>query len=133
MIRRPPRSTRTDPLFPYTTLFRSFPQVRARRPGIVFHCIGGDVPESIGALGAQEGIVIHGHVPDIAPYMDGCRVAVAPLRYGAGVKGKVNLSMAHGQPEIGRHTSELQALMRISDAVFCLKKKTIYQHILCKS
>src|SRR3546814_5066892 len=77
-----------------------FPQVRARLPGIVFHCIGGDVPESIGALGAQEGIVIHGHVPDIAPYMDGCRVAVAPLRYGAGVKGKVNLSMAHGQPVV---------------------------------
>src|SRR3546814_17840650 len=32
--------------------------------------------------------------------MDGCRVAVAPLRYGAGVKGKVNLSMAHGQPVV---------------------------------
>src|SRR3546814_6517143 len=123
MIRRPPRSTRTDPLFPYTTLFRSFPQVRARLPGIVFHCIGGDVPESIGALGAQEGIVIHGHVPDIAPYMDGCRVAVAPLRYGAGVKGKVNLSMAHGQPVVStpcavegmrseENTSELQSLMR---------------------
>src|SRR3546814_7909875 len=66
----------------------------------LFHCIGGDVPESIGALGAQEGCVIHGHVPDIAPYMAGCRFAVAPLRYGAGVKGKVNLSMAHGQPVV---------------------------------
>jgi glycosyltransferase involved in cell wall biosynthesis len=43
---------------------------------------------------------VHGHVPDIAPYMDGARVAVAPLRYGAGVKGKVNLSMAHGQPVV---------------------------------
>ncbi|MFL6592598.1 MAG: glycosyltransferase, partial [Luteimonas sp.] len=39
-------------------------------------------------------------LPDIDPYMDGCRVAVAPLRYGAGVKGKVNLSMAHGQPVV---------------------------------
>src|SRR3546814_5574803 len=98
--------------------------------------------------------------------MDGCRVAVAPLRYGAGVKGKVNLSMAHGQPVVStpcavegmhlrdghdvlvaddaaafadavvrlhedealwtrseEHTSELQSLMRISYAVFCLKKK----------
>ncbi|MFC3714964.1 glycosyltransferase [Luteimonas soli] len=77
-----------------------FPQVRARLPGIAFHCIGGDVPESISALDGREGITIHGHVPDIAPYMDGCRVAVAPLRYGAGVKGKVNLSMAHGQPVV---------------------------------
>ena len=39
-------------------------------------------------------------MPDIEPYMAGCRVAVAPLRYGAGVKGKVNLSMAHGQPVV---------------------------------
>ena len=43
---------------------------------------------------------IHGHVPDLSPYMDGCRIAVAPLRFGAGVKGKVNLSMAHGQPVV---------------------------------
>jgi glycosyltransferase involved in cell wall biosynthesis len=45
-------------------------------------------------------VVVHGHVPDIGPYMDGGRIAVAPLRYGAGVKGKVNLSMAHGQPVV---------------------------------
>jgi glycosyltransferase involved in cell wall biosynthesis len=39
-------------------------------------------------------------VADITAYMDGCRIAVAPLRYGAGVKGKVNMSMAHGQPVV---------------------------------
>src|SRR5690606_25622965 len=39
-----------------------FPLVRARLPGIAFHCIGGDVPEAIGALGAHEGVPIHGHV-----------------------------------------------------------------------
>ena len=77
-----------------------FPLVRARLPGIAFHCIGGDVPDSIDALGGLDGITIHGHVPDISPYMDGCRVGLAPLRYGAGVKGKVNLSMAHGQPVV---------------------------------
>ena len=48
---------------------------------------------------------MHGHVPDITPYMDGCRVSVAPLRYGAGVKGKVNLSMAHGQPVVATHAA----------------------------
>ena len=77
-----------------------FPRVRARVPGVRFHCIGGDVPPAIEALAAVPGVTVHGHVPDIAPYMDGCRVAVAPLRYGAGVKGKVNLSMAHGQPVV---------------------------------
>ncbi|GAB3105438.1 glycosyltransferase [Lysobacter terrae] len=77
-----------------------FPLVRERLPDVRFHCIGGDVPDDIAALAAQPGVVVHGHVPEIAPYMDGARVAVAPLRYGAGVKGKVNLSMAHGQPVV---------------------------------
>jgi len=77
-----------------------FPRVRARLADVGFHCIGGDVPAAVAALAAHEGVTVHGHVPDIAPYMDGARIAVAPLRYGAGVKGKVNLSMAHGQPVV---------------------------------
>jgi GT2 family glycosyltransferase len=77
-----------------------FPHVRSQLPGVRFHCIGGDLVDEIRALATHDGVTVHGHVPDIAPYMDGCRVAVAPLRYGAGVKGKVNLSMAHGQPVV---------------------------------
>jgi GT2 family glycosyltransferase/glycosyltransferase involved in cell wall biosynthesis len=77
-----------------------FPRIRAAVPDMHFHCIGGDVPPAIAALAGAPGIVVHGHVPDIDPYMDGCRIGVAPLRYGAGVKGKVNLSMAHGQPVV---------------------------------
>jgi GT2 family glycosyltransferase len=77
-----------------------FPMVRQRLPSIVLHCIGGDVPNAIQTLADAEGVLIHGHVADITPYMDGCRVALAPLRYGAGVKGKINLSMAHGQPVV---------------------------------
>ena len=77
-----------------------FPMIRAELPDVRFHCIGSDTPSVIEALATQPGIEVHGHVPDLAPYMDGVRVAVAPLRYGAGVKGKVNLSMAHGQPVV---------------------------------
>jgi len=77
-----------------------FPHVRARLPGIRFHCIGSDVPAELRGFSDREGVIVHGHVADIDPYMDGCRIAVAPLRYGAGVKGKVNLSMAHGQPVV---------------------------------
>ena len=77
-----------------------FPLVRARLPDVRFHCIGDGPPPEIQALAQREGVIVHGHVPDIAPYMDGCRIAVAPLRYGAGVKGKINLSMAHGQPVV---------------------------------
>jgi len=77
-----------------------FPLIHARSPDVRFHCIGGDVPDEIAALATQPGVLVHGHVPDITSYMDGARIAVAPLRYGAGVKGKVNLSMAHGQPVV---------------------------------
>ena len=77
-----------------------FPRVRERLPDLRFHCIGSHVTDAVRALGDVPGVVIHGHVPDIAPHMDGARIAVAPLRYGAGVKGKVNLSMAHGQPVV---------------------------------
>ncbi|HEV2608220.1 MAG TPA: glycosyltransferase, partial [Xanthomonadaceae bacterium] len=77
-----------------------FPLIRAQRDDIVLHLIGGDVTEDVSALGALPGVRVHGHVPDIDPWMDGCRVGLAPLRYGAGVKGKVNLSMAHGQPVV---------------------------------
>src|SRR3546814_7738284 len=77
-IRRPPRSTRTDTLFPYTTLFRS--PARARR-----HC---PAPPA-GSLGSRS----------------------------RGWRSE-------------EHTSELQSLMRISYAVFCLKKKKLIHHIL---
>lgn len=77
-----------------------WPRVRARLPELRFHCIGSHTTPEIAALDAQPGVVVHGHVADIAPFMDGGRIAIAPLRYGAGVKGKVNLSMAHGQPVV---------------------------------
>lgn len=76
------------------------PAIRARLPQVAFHCIGSDPSDAILALSALDGVVVHGHVPDLVPAMEGMRVAVAPLRYGAGVKGKVNLSMAHGQPVV---------------------------------
>ena len=82
-----------------------FPRVRAALPDVRFHCIGGDLVPEIEALREQQGVLVHGYVPDITPYMDGCRIAIAPLRYGAGVKGKINLSMAHGQPVVATSTA----------------------------
>ncbi len=77
-----------------------FPLIRAYRDDIVLHLIGGDVTADVQALDKLPGVRVHGHVRDLNPYMDGCRIGLAPLRYGAGVKGKVNLSMAHGQPVV---------------------------------
>ena len=77
-----------------------FPRIRAALPRIEFHCVGGDVPEAIARLAGIDGVRIHGHVPDLQPLLDAARVSVAPLRYGAGVKGKVNQAMAHGLPVV---------------------------------
>jgi len=77
-----------------------WPLVVAQAPEMRFHCVGGDAPAEILALSKHHGVVVHGHVPDLATLFRSTRLAVAPLRYGAGVKGKVNQSMAHGQPVV---------------------------------
>src|SRR3546814_6877390 len=92
MIRRPPRSTRTDTLFPYTTLFRS------RAGGV-----------GSGRLAA----------PDDDRLARDLRHGHRPLRHG-GTEADV---AARPRRRSEEHTSELQSLMRISYAVFCLKKK----------
>jgi len=75
------------------------PHVRDALPGVKTYVIGGDVPASIKALAADDFVVL-GHVPDIEPYFESARISIAPLRYGAGVKGKINLAMSHGMPVI---------------------------------
>lgn len=77
-----------------------FPRVRERLPGARFHIIGSRASVAVEALGNEDGVVFHGFVADLEPMLDGIRLAVAPLRYGAGVKGKVNMSMSYGQPVI---------------------------------
>src|SRR3546814_2271513 len=98
MIRRPPRSTRTDTLFPYTTLFRS-----ERRSHD--HDLDRRVHRGLSARRGSRGLE-----PQYFRHRRGPRL----------------LAGSSGAPGTGRseeHTSELQSLMRISYAVFCLKKK----------
>src|SRR3546814_1854623 len=96
MIRRPPRSTRTDTLFPYTTLFRSrdFGGVR-----YVF-CRGLDATRE-----DAQGVQAWRFDPELVDALDALFAGEEPLSRSE------------------EHTSELQSLMRISYAVFCLKKK----------
>src|SRR3546814_2138348 len=91
MIRRPPRSTRTDTLFPYTTLFRS---TKCSFDDRLSH-----------AICVEEGV----SMPPRLVRVDLARGGIEPI---------VTIS-----PRSEEHTSELQSLMRISYAVFCLKKK----------
>src|SRR3546814_14262148 len=101
MIRRPPRSTRTDTLFPYTTLFRS--REEGREEGIG--------KEGIGKEGREEG-------------REGRQESRQEGEEGRGEEEKVSGLSPRGRRS-EEHTSELQSLMRISYAVFCLKKKKI--------
>lgn len=77
------------------------PLIRAELPDLRFHLIGSKAPAEVKALGKLPGVEFHGFVESIEPFLDDCRLAVAPLRYGAGVKGKVNMSMSYGQPVVG--------------------------------
>src|SRR3546814_5798372 len=94
MIRRPPRSTRTDTLFPYTTLFRS----------LWHHHL---VIAQIGNEDAQR------------------RLTHRKANHQSKCKGAIDKNLSEFRSRRSEeHTSELQSLMRISYAVFCLKKKT---------
>src|SRR3546814_3666881 len=108
MIRQPPRSTRTDTLFPYTTLFRSnLSPADLPKEGSHY-----DLPIALGLLatiGATDAETLSHYIAVGELSLDG-RIAPSP-----------------GRSE--EHTSELQSLMRISYAVFCLKKKKIQKSL----
>src|SRR3546814_3234527 len=103
MIRRPPRSTRTDTLFPYTTLFRSVP----RAPYCKLCKNAAYSPKSSNTWTRL------------------CRSQLATLIAAAGLTVREAMRSKERSEE---HTSELQSLMRISYAVFCLKKKKKHQN-----
>src|SRR3546814_10299142 len=104
MLRRPPISTRTDTLFPYTTLFRSITSARRLGAGAPSGCPASD---HLGVARARGHGSVH-HIIDVRR---------RNTRYGRSEE----------------HTSELQSLMRTSYAVLCLKKKKIKSEILANT
>src|SRR3546814_5434542 len=124
MIRRPPRSTRTDTLFPYTTLFRSL------RRRYVLPRPKEAKDQSLQASGdttmtrRESGRYIPGGVEkmvDLAKFSS--ITATSALALVASSPAFAQDAAAPAQDRSEEHTSELQSLMRISYAVFCLKKK----------
>lgn len=75
------------------------PALRTALPDIRVHVLG-DLPDSARAELQTPGLELHGRVPDLSPWLDGCLASIAPLRFGAGVKGKVNMAMSYGLPVI---------------------------------
>jgi glycosyltransferase involved in cell wall biosynthesis len=80
------------------------PRLRGKLPGVKTYIVGSDVPPTIRKL-AFDDFIVTGYVEDIAPYFTGCRVSISPLRYGAGVKGKINLAMSYGVPVVATPSS----------------------------
>src|SRR3546814_9305532 len=130
MIRRPPRSTRTDTLFPYTTLFRS--GLGADRTGGELHVLPAHRRQHLAGRQAVAAQLV-GVEPDV-------HRVLAAEQLGAADAGRPRDLVEHARGDQVRqrvlvvfriaraqrseeHTSELQSLMRISYAVFCLKKK----------
>src|SRR3546814_4108856 len=117
MIRRPPRSTRTDTLFPYTTLFRSLVEIHA---GLLEAL----APVDQVALGPQPRHVLVAATHRLDQHAVRLDQALRALRAAANrhLGGRIDQHVGRSE----EHTSELQSLMRISYAVFCLKKKKNY-------
>src|SRR3546814_4018664 len=105
-IRRPPSSTRTNTLFPYTTLFRSGAEE-------VLHLLGGHRVAHFQAVDPDE--------PGADPAPG--RLTLRRVVVGQGSGALLRRVQRSDLPRSEEHTSELQSLMRISYAVFCLKKK----------
>src|SRR3546814_8662395 len=115
MIRRPPRSTRTDTLFPYTTLFRSSADLKCKFEEVL--CISPWVFKKSSGLRPSPS----------RPAGTTATGESSPGKLPRSSIGTKQRSGSGGQPSrrSEEHTSELQSLMRNSYAVFCLKKKTI--------
>ena len=75
------------------------PFVRMDLPGVCFHVVGSKIPLEIHQLAAED-IIIHGYVDDLFPLLSKMRISVVPVRFGAGVKGKIGTSMAAGLPVV---------------------------------
>src|SRR3546814_4257803 len=132
MILRPPRSTRTDTLFPYTTLFRSGWERKRRSARIRWRhrdrrC-GAPAGDRAKPSSSEPRRLARRHRIDPTPLVVRDQPAqLARHRPQPGVMAQLRLERCVGDARSEEHTSELQSLMRISYAVFCLKKKK-YKH-----
>jgi glycosyltransferase involved in cell wall biosynthesis len=73
------------------------PLIRARQPGVKFYIVGSLPPPEVRAL-ENDHIIVTGYVPSLGPLLDTIRLSVVPLRYGAGIKGKIGTALSHGLP-----------------------------------
>jgi O-antigen biosynthesis protein len=96
-----------------------WPLFRATCPEAEVLVIGSRMPDSLKRWGEAQGLTMLGFVEDLTPYYQRCKLVIAPLRYGAGVKGKVNQALSYGVPVVGSPMAlEGMGLENRRDAMF---------------
>ncbi len=111
---RPPESETPDPRLVYVGAYSHhpnvdamlwfandiFPRIREANQDATLNIVGSAPPPEILELGLRKAISVTGPVPDVAPYLQGARISIAPLRVGSGIKGKIIEAMAYGRPVV---------------------------------
>src|SRR3546814_10068809 len=143
MIRRPPRSTRTDTLFPYATLFRSIAGGATRQDSVRLglEALSRDVPKHVLIHDAARPFLQHARIDALIAALRDAPGAILAVPVVDTLKRDIAGNAQAGIDRAGlwraqtpqafrseEHTSELQSLMRISYAVFCLKKQKTSKH-----
>ncbi len=95
-----------------------WPRVHAALPDVEFHIIGAEAPDDVLSLASTPGVRHVGYVPDLNPVLASYRLGVAPLLYGAGIKGKLGATLGAGVPSVC--TSIAAEGMSIVDGVHAL-------------
>src|SRR5947207_9463648 len=111
-----------------------YPLIAQQLPTAKFYIIGDKAPPEVVAL-ASNNVIVTGAVPDVRPFFESVKLSVAPLRFGAGVKGKINQSMAFGVPVVATSiavegmslTHEEDVLVAEAPADFARNLVALYQ------
>jgi glycosyltransferase involved in cell wall biosynthesis len=111
-----------------------YPLIKKELSSLKIYIIGNGPPDSIKSLCSAD-VIVTDHVPDLGPYFNNCRLSIAPLRFGAGVKGKVLMSMSYGVPVVassvaaeGMYLSDGKDVLVADSAIgFCGAVVKLYQ------
>lgn len=104
-----------------------WPSLSKKNPEMKFHIVGSNMPKEIKSLNSIRNVVATGYVEDISTYFNNCKISIAPLRFGAGLKGKVGRSLGYGCPVVGSPVA-LEGVS-LNDYEFVMKANTPEEYI----
>ncbi|MCC7645222.1 MULTISPECIES: glycosyltransferase [unclassified Janthinobacterium] len=107
------------------------PRLRPLLPGIRFFVVGSKPTAEIHALESDD-VIISGFIPDLTSYLNRMRVAVAPLRYGAGVKGKIGTAMAAGLPTVATELGAEGMGLTDGENIFVADDPQLYAEVIAR-